>query len=39
MVMQTLEDQAATIGKSVPYVLSRLPFNAPAVVEMMRQQL
>ena len=39
MVMQTLEDQAATIGKSLPYLLSRLRINAPAFVEMIRQNI
>jgi hypothetical protein len=38
-VMQTLEDQAATIGKSLPYLLSRLRINAPAFVEMIRQNI
>jgi len=39
MVMQTLEGQAAAIGKSMPYLLSRLQVNAPAFVEMIRQEL
>ncbi len=39
MVMQTLEDQAVAIGKSMPYLLSRLQVNAPAFVEMIRQEL
>jgi hypothetical protein len=39
MEMQTLKDQAACIGKSIPYLLSRLQINVPAVVEMMRQHL
>jgi hypothetical protein len=39
MVMQTLEDQAATIGKSLPYLLSRLRINAPGFVEMIRQDI
>jgi hypothetical protein len=34
MVMQTLEDQAAAIDKSMPYLLSRLQINVPAFVEM-----
>ena len=38
MVMQTLEDQAAAIGKSMPYLLSRLQINAPAFVEMIRRR-
>jgi hypothetical protein len=38
-MMQTLEDQAATIGKSLPYLLSRLRINAPAFVEMIRQDI
>lgn len=36
MVMQTLEDQAAAIGKSMAYLLSRLQINVPAFVEMIR---
>ncbi len=36
MVMQTLEDQAATIGQSLSYLLSRLRINAPAFVDMIR---
>jgi hypothetical protein len=39
MVIQTLEDQAASIGKSMPYLLARLQINAPAFVEMVRQKL
>ena len=39
MVMRTLEDQAATIGKSLPYLLSRLRINAPAFVEMIGQNI
>jgi predicted nucleic acid-binding protein len=39
MVMQTLEGQAAAIGKSMPYLLSRLQVNAPAFVEMIEQEL
>lgn len=39
MVMQTLEDQAAAIGKSMPYLLTKLQVNAPAFVEMIRQEL
>jgi hypothetical protein len=39
MVMQTLEGQAAAIGKSMPYLLSRLQVNAPAFVEMIGQEL
>jgi predicted nucleic acid-binding protein len=39
MVMQTLEGQAAAIGKSMPYLLSRLQVNAPAFVEMIGQKL
>ena len=38
MVMQTLEDQAAAISKSLPYLLSRLRMNAPAFDEMIRQK-
>jgi hypothetical protein len=39
MVMQTLEGQAAAIGKSMPYLLSRLQVNAPAFVEMIGHEL
>jgi len=39
MVMQALEDQAAAIGKSLPYLLSRLQINAPAFVEMIERKL
>jgi hypothetical protein len=39
MVMQTLEDQAAVIGKSMPFLLSRLRINAPAFVEMIMRTL
>jgi hypothetical protein len=39
MVMQALEDQAAAIGKSMPYLLSRLQINAPAFVEMIERKL
>jgi hypothetical protein len=39
MVMQTLENQAATIGKSLPSLLSRLRINAPAFVEMIGQNI
>jgi len=39
IVMQTLEDQGAAIGKSMPYFLSRLQINAPAFVEMIGQKL
>jgi hypothetical protein len=39
MVMQTSEDQAAAIGESMPYLLSRLQINAPAFVEMIGQKL
>jgi hypothetical protein len=39
MVMQTLEGQAAAIGKSMPYLLSRLQVNAPAFVEMIERKL
>jgi hypothetical protein len=39
MVMQTLEGQADAIGKSMPYLLSRLQTNAPAFVEMIGQEL
>jgi hypothetical protein len=39
MVMQTLEDQADAIGKSKPYLLSRLRTNVPALVEMIGQKL
>jgi hypothetical protein len=38
-VMQTLEGQADAIGKSMPYLLSRLQTNAPAFVEMIGQEL
>jgi hypothetical protein len=34
MVMHTLEDQAAAIGKPMTYLLSRLQINVPAFVEM-----
>jgi hypothetical protein len=34
MVIQTFEAQAAAIGKTMPYLLSRLQINAPAFVEM-----
>jgi hypothetical protein len=37
--MQTLEDQASTIGKSLPYLLSRLRINAPAFVEMISRNI
>jgi hypothetical protein len=36
---QALEDQAAAIGKSMPYLLSRLQINLPAFVELIRQEL
>jgi hypothetical protein len=39
MVMQTLEGQAAAIGKSMPYLLSRLQVNVPAFVEMIGHEL
>jgi hypothetical protein len=39
MVMQTLEDQASTIGKSLPYLLSTLRINAPAFVEIVSQNI
>lgn len=39
LVMQTLEDQAAAIGKSTPYLLSRLQVNAPAFVEQIGKRL
>jgi hypothetical protein len=39
MVMQTLEDQAAAIGKSMTYLLSRLQINVPALVEMIGKEL
>ena len=39
MVIQTLEDQAAAIGKSMPYLLSRLQINTPGFVEMIGQKL
>jgi hypothetical protein len=39
MVMQTLEDQAAAIGKSMPYLLSKLQINAPAFVEKIGEKL
>jgi hypothetical protein len=39
LVMQTLEDQAAAIGKSMPYLLSRLQVNAPAFVEQIGKKL
>jgi hypothetical protein len=39
LVMQTLEDQAAAIGKSMPYLLSRLHVNAPAFVEQIGKKL
>ena len=38
-VMETLETQAAAIGQSMPYLLSRLHINAPAFVEMIGQTL
>jgi hypothetical protein len=34
-VAQTLEGQAAAIGRTLPYLLSRLRINAPAFVEML----
>jgi hypothetical protein len=39
MVMQTLHDQAAAIGKSMPYLLSRLQINVPAFAEMIGKKL
>jgi hypothetical protein len=39
LMRQALEDQAAAIGKSMPYLLSRLQINVPAFVEMIRQEL
>ena len=39
LVMHTLEDQAAAIGKSMPYLLSRLQVNAPAFVEQIGKKL
>ena len=39
MVMQTLEGQAAAIGKSMPYLLTRLQVNARAFVEMIGHEL
>jgi hypothetical protein len=39
LMMQTLEDQAAAIGKSMPYLLSRLQVNAPAFVEQIGKKL
>jgi hypothetical protein len=39
LMRQALEDQAAAIGKSMPYLLSRLQINLPAFVELIRQEL
>jgi hypothetical protein len=38
-VMQTMEDQAAAIGKTMPFLLSRLQIEAPAFVEMIMRML
>ena len=36
-VMQTLEDQAAAIGQTLPWLLSRLRINAPAFVDLIEE--
>jgi hypothetical protein len=38
-VMQTLESQAAAIGQTLKYLLSRLRINTPAFVETIQRDL